>query len=144
MYFEFFILCQQRHRNGIVHSSICQSLFHVFCTFPDKPSRGLISNMVDTFIMVLLRPDQLLVWLVKQFPCICRQTADQIELKFGGSTHYSSDTPPLWINLQLGTCIHWCLLVYVCNKIFYTVISVLLSAHQNLCPLNVDVFRTDL
>ena len=28
------------------------------------------------------------LWLVKQFPCISRQTADPIGLKFGGPTHY--------------------------------------------------------
>ena len=66
--------------------------------------QGLISNMVDTSIMVLPSPDKLLVtlhwilsllaglWFIKQFPCVCRQTADQIELRYGGPTPYI--TPP--------------------------------------------------
>ena len=33
--------------------------------------------------------------LVRQFLCICRQTADWIKLKFGGPTHYRC--PPVWL-----------------------------------------------
>ena len=35
------------------------------------------------------------LWLFEQFPCICRWTADLIELKFGGWTHYG--TPQAWL-----------------------------------------------
>ena len=89
----------------------------------------------------LLLPGLWLVnlWLVEPFPCICRQTADQIGLKFGGPTRYGP--PPTWLPFGLpplnsynfvssdwanrfhafanidvkfggptcGTCIHWCL-----------------------------------
>ena len=36
------------------------------------------------------------LWLVDKLPYICRQTADSIERKFGGQTHYG--TPHIWLN----------------------------------------------
>ena len=66
---------------------------------------GLIWNMMDAFRLDKLFAHTLLnfslcwipgLFLVKQFLSICRQTADRIELKFGGSTHYR---PPLaWLS----------------------------------------------
>ena len=60
-----------------------------------KPHIRLISNVVNT--LGLSRHDKCWsgstefslfagLWLVEQFPCICRQTADLIELRFGGQT----------------------------------------------------------
>ena len=63
---------------------------------------------MDTFIMVLpriwlsfwLRPAEFPSFpdlsLVEQFPCICRQTADRIELKFGKQTHQGSPLANFW------------------------------------------------
>ena len=38
------------------------------------------------------------LWLVEQFLCICRQTADRTELKFGGWTHCGS--LHAWLNFS--------------------------------------------
>ena len=82
--------------------SICPLHLCGFHIFPDKSLRGLILHLVVTFIMVLSRPNRLLIvlhwfpappvpgfWLVGQFSHIFRQTANRIEHKFGGATHMS-------------------------------------------------------
>ena len=95
----------------------------------DKAFIGLISNVVDTLLWcspVLINfgwcsakfPSFLGLWLVEQFPHICIQIADQIELKFGGPTHYGPtpawltfdhafalDSLPFWFNSQWGLVI---------------------------------------
>ena len=63
-----------------------------FCTFPEKLYRGLLSNLVDIFSVILpdlikfwLRSDEILLspnlWIVEQFTRFCRQIADWIEDK---------------------------------------------------------------
>ena len=47
------------------------------------------------------------LWLVKQFPYICRQTPDWIELKFGGQTHH-------WPSLAWLT--HWGQVTHICGS----------------------------
>ena len=82
--------------------SICPLHLCGFHIFPDKSLRGLILHLVVTFIMVLSRPNRLLIvlhwfpappvpgfWLVGQFSHIFRQTANRMEHKFGGATHMS-------------------------------------------------------
>ena len=93
------------------HALLISSLFQAsdwsssFRACTDKPLKRLSTNLVDELIMALLRPDYLLVmlrwipvilWLliVQQFLHICRQRADQIELKFGRPTNYGA--PLAW------------------------------------------------
>ena len=86
------------HRNGFVHSCVCPSHIWDFLVFADRLLLGLSSNLVGEFIMGLPKPDWLLVmqyaqflpglWLVEHFLRIYRKLAHQIELKFGGWTHY--------------------------------------------------------
>ena len=38
------------------------------------------------------------LWLVEQFPCICRRTTHRIGLKFGGQTHYG--TLQVWLTFS--------------------------------------------
>ena len=94
-------------------SFVCPSVHlsaTLFCdssACPDKPSRRLISNLVDTFIMVLFKSHNF--WscctefapfpglsLLEQFLFICRQTTDRIYFKFGVQTHYPSHLA--WLN----------------------------------------------
>ena len=75
-----------------------------FYTFLDKLSRGLISNLVDVhslwYSSGLINfwscstefPPFPGPWSVEQFPLICRQNTNEIELKFDGPTYYG---PPL-------------------------------------------------
>ena len=108
--------------------SICPSVgsfihhnFRGFHAFLDKPLMGLLSNLMDTFIMVLLRPINFWscsneyslfpdLWLVEQFLCICRQTTDQIRLKFGGQMHYGA--PQAWLTFLHTPLNFYCLLAY--------------------------------
>ena len=65
--------------------------------FQTNRSGDLISNLVDTFIMVLHRHDKLLVllhWLVEQFSHICRQPLIGMSCS-------------CFIESQWGTWIHW-------------------------------------
>ena len=64
-----------------------------FRPFRDKPLIRFISHLVCQLLASPCRPAYL--WLVEQFPCIYRQTADQIELKFGGPIHYIWASPSL-------------------------------------------------
>ena len=77
-----------------------------FCAFAVKTLVGLGSNLVAQIIMYLSQPDELLVMLslIPTVPCpricwavsmLCRQTTEEIELKFGGPTHYG--THPVWL-----------------------------------------------
>ena len=87
-----------------------------FFVFANKLLIRLGPNLVDQLIMGLPRPDFwscstdfLLfpdLWLVKQFLCICRQTIDRIDVKFGGPICSFAHTPPifhpgLWLVKQL-------------------------------------------
>ena len=54
-YFQFLSL--SKSVGGAICLSVHPSHFSGLCTLLDKPLRGLISNLVDTFIMVLPRPD---------------------------------------------------------------------------------------
>ena len=70
------------------------------------------------FLLTLLSEFQpFLHWLVKQFPHICRPTAEQIHIKLCGYPHYETlstltHTPTPFgkrFNPWSGTRIHWCL-----------------------------------
>ena len=90
-----------------------------FRAFTDKLLKRLSTNLVDELIIALLRPDYLLVmlrwipailWLliVQQFLRICRQRADQIELKFGGPTNYGAPLAwPTYGHALLNSLISW-------------------------------------
>ena len=101
--------CQQsgkEHRSGLVHLSFWSKSFHAF---PDKLLWELASSFMDTFIMRLSRPDELLVmlhWIPSiSWPLIgrvvFRQTIYHIDFNLGGNICYG--TSHAWLHLG---CIH--------------------------------------
>ena len=93
------------YRNGLVRSFICPSYFSGFSAFMDELLKRLISNLVDTFILVLL---VMLCWIhILWWPLIGRavfmhsgQTTQEINLKFVRYIHYG--TPHPWLNCGLA------------------------------------------
>ena len=114
-----------------LHRAVVVSWPSSFHTFTDKQLISMGSNSMGQLIMGLVNfwwrstefPPFCGLWLVEQFPRICRQTVDWIGLKFGGPLYHglppvwltfghaplnpNSAYLPLWLHLQLGTCIDW-------------------------------------
>ena len=90
-----------------------------FRAFPDKPLIGLGWNLVSWCIMGLPRPINFWscstefsmfpgLWLVEQFPRICRQTTDRIRMKLDGQMHCGP--PHTWLTFGHVPLIFRCFL----------------------------------
>ena len=104
LYMFIFYPCQCSWRDLSVRPFVClPATFCGFHTFLDKLLTGLISNLVDNSLW----DSAYLInfWscstghahapMLQQFPCICRQTTDQIRLKVDGQMHY--EPPQTWV-----------------------------------------------